>query len=208
MNFDELQNKWNQQTGNAVNIRTESLKKTRSITDKISRNFKREFVFSALSFLFLFTIPIYDSFSIEIKMLHYFFLLQMLIPYLFYYRRFLAFNKMTKKDDVFSSKENLIQLYYELKFAVESYKISCYIIVPSALGLYFVIFGKNRTFEWFMKYVNFRETLAIDPNFIWKTSIIGILLLAFVLLFCEWTIDKYYGKYLKQIKLLLKNLEE
>jgi hypothetical protein len=152
MNFEELQNKWNQQTGDAVNIRTESLKKTRSITDKISKNFKREFVFS--------------------------------------------------------SKENLIQLYYELKFAVESYKISCYIIVPSALGLYFVIFGKNRTFEWFMKYVNLRETLAIDPGFIWKTSIIGILLLAFILLFCEWTIDKYYGKYLQQIKLLLKNFEE
>ena len=205
MNFDELQKQWNNQSTEDVQINKESLHKTKSIVEKVNKNIRNELIFCLFSIVFLVAIPIIDQKYINgyLAFFYYFILFQIFICSLTYYKKFYLFKKSTQNQDALQSKENIIKMYYDLRFAVESYRSACYFLIPQIMVLYFILFSNDKTETYFNQIINFKETFENNPNLIFKIFGIGIFLLVLVIIFSEWMINQYYGKYLKQIKNIL-----
>lgn len=209
MNFDELQKQWNNQSSDDVQINKESLHKTKSIISQVNKNIKYELIFWIFCMLFLIIVPYIESYKIvgTSAFFYYFILFQIFICSLTYYRKFYLFNKSTKENDSFKSKENVLKMYYDLKFAVETYRSSCYFLIPQSVAIFFIVFSYGKSEEYFYQLINFRETLTTNPTLIIGILVIGIIAIAFLIIFTEWMIKQYYGKYLKQLKDLLNEFD-
>jgi len=210
MNFDELQKQWNNQSTDDVQINKESLHKTKSIIDKINNNFKNEFIFWIISIIIIAFYPCINRYGNwgNSLIIYYFLFLQMLLSGIFYYKRFYIFRKLTKKNNFLQSKTNIIKIYYELKFAIESYKTACYLLIPQTIGLVVIIKIKYKINDYAEQFINFKTTWENNPDFVWKTVFSLILLITFIIVFSEWIINNYYKKYLKQLKKVIEDFEE
>lgn len=210
MNFDELQKQWNNQSSDGVQINKESLHKTKSIIEKVNNNFKNEFIIWIICLIFLIIVPFIKFYNITgiLAFFYFFFVFQIFISSISYYRKFYAFRKSTKENDSFKSKENILKTYYELKFAVESYRAACYFLIPQMLGLYFILFTREKAEFYLDKVLELNNTINEEPLFIIKIVLIGISMLIFVIALSEWMINYYYGKNLKQLKKVIEDFEE
>ncbi|WP_177762226.1 hypothetical protein [Flavobacterium sp. I3-2] len=209
MNFDELQKQWNNQSTDDIQIKKESLYKTKSIISKVNKNIKNEFFLWVICMLFLVIVPYIDLYKVNgiSAFFYYFILFQLLICSISYYRKFYAFRKSIKENDSFKSKENILKMYYELKFAVASYRAACYFLIPQALGLYFILFSDGKSEIYLNKIIKLNNTFLEEPLFILKIVLIGITLLIFVVALSEWMINFYYGKSLKQLKKVIEDFD-
>lgn len=208
MNFDELKNQWRQQTGDAIHIREESLNRTRSITDRIRRNFRREISYTVLGFLFLLFIPFFEDLSEIAIGIYYFLLIQMGIVVLISFKKLHVFVRMTNDPTVFSTKESLLKAYYALKFAADFYRSFSYILLPTGIGLYFILIGKERADDWFLKYYHFLDTLQNDPLFL-ILSLSGLsVFIYFSLYYSGRWILKRYQEPLEEIRTVMDELDD
>ena len=210
MNFDELQKKWDNQPEKDIEIKPEYLTKTKSLAEKIIKSFKREAIFWAVSIIFILVVPFIDLYQINgiISLIYYFLVFQFIIFGLYYYRRFYTISKMIKQPNTFNSRESIIRLYYEFHFAIETYRSSIYVLLPTSIALFVIMSGKDKTADIVDKIYHFNETLQTDPAFIYSVAIIGIVAIALLMLFSEWMIKRFYGRYLKQLKELMNQFEE
>jgi len=210
MNFDELQKKWNNQPEQEINIKPEYLTQTKSLADKIIKSFKREAFIWFTSIIFLFIVPYIEIYNISgiISVIYYFLVFQFIIFGLFYYRRFYTISKMIKQPNTFNSRESIIKLYYEFHFAIETYRSSIYILLPTSIALFTIMSGKDKTTDIIHKLYNFNATLETDPAFIYSILIIGVLSIVLLILLSEWIIKRFYGRYLKQLKQLMDEFED
>lgn len=210
MNFDELQKKWNNQPEKDIEIKPEYLTKTKSLAQQIIKSFKREALIWGISILFILVVPFIDLYQIKgvISLIYYFLVFQFIIFGLFYYRRFYTISKMIKQPNTFNSRESIIRLYYEFHFAIETYRSSIYILLPTSIALFIIMSGKDKTMNIIDKLYHFNETLQTDPTFIYTILIAGAVMIAILMLFSEWMIKRFYGRYLKQLKELMDQFEE
>lgn len=210
MNFDELQKKWNSQPEKDIKIKPEYLTKTKSLAEKMIRSFRKEALFWAVSIIFILIVPFIDIYQIKgiISLIYYFLVFQFIVFGLYYYRRFYTISKMIKQPNTFNSRESIIRLYYEFHFAIETYRSSIYILLPTSIALFVIISGKEKTAEIVDKLYHFQHTLETEPGFIYSILIVGILMIAMLMLFSEWMIKRFYGRYLKQIKQLMDEFDE
>lgn len=210
MNFDELQKQWDKQPEKDIKIKPEYLTKTKSLADKIIKSFRREAILWFSSIVFLFIVPFIDIYQINgvISLVYYFMLFQFVIFGLYYYRRFYTISKMIKQPDTFSSRESIIRLYYEFYFAIETYRSAIYILLPTSIVLFVIMSGKDKTTEIVEKFYHFSATLQTEPGFIYSIVIIGVVSVILLILFSEWMVKKFYGRYLKQLKELMDEFEE
>ena len=210
MNFDELQKQWDKQPEKDINIKREYLTKTKSLADKMIKSFRRESIIWLISIVFLIIVPFIDIYQINgvISLIYYFLLFQFIIFGLYYYRRFYTISKMIKQPNTFNSRQNIIKLYYEFHFAIETYRSAIYILLPTSIALFVITSGKNRTAEIVDKFYNFSHTLESEPGFIYSIVIIGVVSVILLILFSEWMVKKFYGRYLKQLKELMEEFEE
>lgn len=210
MNFDELQKKWDNQPEKDINIKSEYLTKSKSLAEKIIKSFKREAIFWAISIVFILIVPFIDMYKITgiISLIYYFLVFQFIIFGLYYYRRFYTISKMIKQPNTFNSRESIIRLYYEFHFAIETYRSSIYILLPTSIALFTIMSGKEKTTEIINKFYHFNETLQTDPTFIYNILIIGVISIVLLILLSEWLIKRFYGRYLKQLKELMDEFED
>ncbi len=210
MNFDELKKQWDKQPEQDIKIKPEYLTKTKSLAEKIIKSFRREALIWLSSILFLFIVPFIDIYQINgvISFIYYFLVFQFIIFGLYYYRRFYTISKMIKQPNTFTSRESIIRLYYELHFAIETYRSSIYILLPTSIALFTIMSGKEKTAEIIDKFYHFNETLQTEPGFIYSILIIGIISVILLIIFSEWMIKKFYGRYLKQLKELMDEFED
>ncbi|WKW47002.1 hypothetical protein P3875_02790 [Myroides sp. JBRI-B21084] len=210
MNFDELQKKWNNQPEKDINIKPEYLTKTKSLADKIIKSFKREAFIWAVSIIFLFIVPFIDMYQIKgvLSLVYYFLVCQFIIFGLYYYRRFYTISKMIKQPNTFNSRESIIRLYYEFHFAIETYRSSIYVLLPTAIAMFVITAGKDKTYYLVDKFYHFNETFKTDPTFIYTVLILGVVSIAVLILLSEWIIMKFYGRYLKELKQLMDEFED
>ena len=210
MNFDELQKQWDKQPEKDIKIKPEYLTKTKSLAEKIIKSFRREAFIWLSSIIFILIVPFIDLYQINgvISFIYYFLVFQFIIFGLYYYRRFYTISKMIKQPNMFSSRESIIRLYYEFHFAIETYRSSIYVLLPTAIALFVIMSGKDKTAEIVEKFYHFNHTLQTDPSFIYSILIIGVIAIVFLILFSEWMIKKFYGRYLKQLKELMEEFEE
>lgn len=212
MNFDELKKQWDNQSANEVEINPdlEKLKSANNILEELRKQIKNEFYLVAVSILFLFFIPIVPMYKISgiTTVFYYFLVFYMLLGTVINYVRFFHFIKVTKEYEVNSSRDMLMKVYYELKYALDTYIVTTIVATPSGIGLYFILFSFGNSEKYFNQLVNFSETYQSNPMFfVWILLLIicSILLIGAILYFMY---VKYYGKRLKQIKQILDDLEE
>lgn len=212
MNFDELKKQWDNQSGDEVQINPdlEKLKSANNILEELRKQIKNEFYLVAVSILFLFFIPIVPMYKISgiTTVFYYFLVFYMLLGTVINYVRFFHFIKVTKEYEVNSSRDMLMKVYYELKYALDTYIVTTIVATPSGIGLYFILFSFGNSENYFNQLVNFSETYQSNLMFfVWILLLIicSILLIGAILYFMY---VKYYGKRLKQIKQILDDLEE
>ncbi|KAA5532933.1 hypothetical protein [Paenimyroides baculatum] len=210
MNFDELQKKWDNQPEKDINIKAEYLTKSKSLAEKIIKSFKREAIFWIVSIVFILIVPLMESSQIYgvLSLIYYFLVCQFIVFGLYYYRRFYTISKMIKQPNTFNSRESIIKLYYEFHFAIETYRSSIYILLPTAIALFVITAGKDKTYDLVEKFYHFKETFQTDPAFIYTVLIIGVVTIIGLILLSEWIIKKFYGRYLKQLKELMDEFED
>ena len=210
MNFDELQKKWDNQPEKDIEIKSEYLTKTKSLAEQIIKSFKREAIIWGVSIVFILIVPFIEMYQIKglISFIYYFLVFQFIIFGLFYYRRFYTISKMIKQPNTFNSRESIIRLYYEFHFAIETYRSSIYILLPTSIALFVIMSGKDKTTDIIDKFYHFNETLQTDPSFIYSVLIVGSIVILLLILFSEWVIKRFYGRYLKQLKELMNQFEE
>lgn len=210
MNFDELQKKWDNQPEKDINIKPEYLTKSKSLAEKIIKSFKREAIFWIVSIVFILIVPLMESSQIHgvLSLIYYFLVCQFIVFGLYYYRRFYTISKMIKQPNTFNSRESIIKLYYEFHFAIETYRSSIYILLPTAIALFVITAGKDKTYDLVDKFYHFKETFQADPAFIYTVLIIGVITIIGLILLSEWIIKKFYGRYLKQLKELMDEFED
>ncbi len=211
MNFDELKKSWQQQPTDEdlQNPNLKYYKEVGNIMGKLRKNIKREFISWAVCMGFLFLVPILPIYKIEgyAAFAYYFFIVQISLSSLLYYRRFFYLVKSTKKIELLASKEHLLKLYYDLKYAVETYRIAAYVMIPQALFLYLIMIAQNRTTVWFDRLYHFKETFQQDPNFIVWMILSAIASIILVVGLTEFMIRAYYSNNITQIKEKLDQME-
>lgn len=211
MNFDELQKQWNQQSGEEMNfeeILHQKSSEVKTIVHILRKNIRQEFTYSFLCFLFILILPHlgridFTSFTL---FFYYFMVFQIFLAGFFYYRRFYFFYHSTQKMDLLTTRENMLKLYYDLKFAVESYKTISYVILPSILILLLFFLTHSDYQQWSELFSNGLSMELLDKKILW---ILGTVFctIVFTVLAIEWTIHHFYGKYVKQIKTILDDFD-
>ncbi len=199
MNFDDLKNEWNAESSEGNSISTDMLKIKQAHTpiDKIRAKMKHEFFYQLFFLVFMAFIPYLAGFSTAINQVY-------LMTYsitcgftAYYFFKFYIFYK-NSYDLSMDTRKNILWFYYEMKLNVELYKALTYIVAFIAVGFLFAYL--------------FIEQASVFARLLKKLSTVYILINCFVTILVIGAITElwawfYYGKYLKQVKKIVDELD-
>ncbi|GEM53105.1 hypothetical protein HX001_10725 [Empedobacter brevis] len=212
MNFDELQKQWDNQSSEGVKIKKDfdQLKSASNILEDLRKKIKVELWVVVFSIIFILVMPYISLYKINgiSVFFYYFFSFYLVLGSIINYVRFYHFYKISKDFELNSSKEMLLKVYYELKYALDTYLVTTIVATPSGIGLYFILFSFGNSEKFFNQIIHISETIKTNPNFIlWMIAlVIGTIVIIGVILYYMYV--KYYGSKLKQIKQILDQLED
>ena len=207
MNFDKLQEQWNQEN-NEVSLpqNLDKIKEAHNPIDKVRRNMKFDLISQAVLTVLIGFVPYakrneWDFQSISIFALFY----VLMVGFMLYYT--LKFHRFYKQSYNLSydSRKNLMWFAYELRLFIELYRALTFIMMflGMALGLYFGMHFNTTTGQdiFHLKDADFLKLFGV--LFFMVAFLLGL-----VVLFMEFVINHYYGKYYKKIKNILNQLDE
>ena len=191
MNFDELQKQWQNEEVSAPEISLDHQHKINNPLAKIRRNMKMEFWLNILSMAVL--IPLSKVFSENPYLRWTLMTVLFFIIGFFTYKFYLFYHKTNQ----FSSDTlyNLLELKFELKNLKELYQAYYVSSIPFYMGILFLFLEKNNFFT-------YRDLIMHYAPFILFFAIVAISLGTGVLWF-----ENYYGKHIKKIENILKELK-
>lgn len=206
MNFDKLQEQWNQEN-NEVSLpqNLDKIKEAHNPIDKVRRNMKFDLISQAVLTVLIGFVPYikrneWDFQSISIFALFY----VLMVGFMFYYTlKFYRFYKQSYNLS-YDSRKNLMWFAYELRLFIELYRALTFIMMflGMALGLYFGMhFNTTGQDIFHLKDADFLKLFGV--LFFMVAFLLGL-----VVLFMEFVINHYYGKYYKKIKNILNQLDE
>ena len=208
MNFDKLQEQWNQEN-NEVSLpqNLDKIKEAHNPIDKVRRNMKFDLISQAVLTVFIGFVPYikrneWDFQSISIFSLFY----VLMVGFMLYYTlKFYRFYKQSYNLS-YDSRKNLMWFAYELRLFIELYRALTFIMMflgmGMALGLYFGMhFNTTGQDIFHLKDADFLKLFGV--LFFMVAFLLGL-----VVLFMEFVINHYYGKYYKKIKNILNQLDE
>lgn len=206
MNFDKLQEQWNQEN-NEVSLpqNLDKIKEAHNPIDKVRRNMKFDLISQAVLTVLIGFIPYakrneWDFQSISIFALFYL----LMVGFMLYYTlKFYRFYKQSYNLS-YDSRKNLMWFAYELRLFIELYRALTFIMMflGMALGLYFGMhFNTTGQDIFHLKDADFLKLFGV--LFFMVAFLLGL-----VVLFMEFVINHYYGKYYKKIKNILNQLDE
>lgn len=206
MNFDKLQEQWNQEN-NEVSLpqNLDKIKEAHNPIDKVRRNMKFDLISQAVLTVLIGFVPYakrneWDFQSISIFALFY----VLIVGFMLYYTlKFYRFYKQSYNLS-YDSRKNLMWFAYELRLFIELYRALTFIMMflGMALGLYFGMhFNTTGQDIFHLKDADFLKLFGV--LFFMVAFLLGL-----VVLFMEFVINHYYGKYYKKIKNILNQLDE
>lgn len=206
MNFDKLQEQWNRES-NEVSLpqNLDKIKEAHNPIDKVRRNMKFDLISQAVLTVLIGFVPYikrneWDFQSISIFALFY----VLMVGFMLYYTlKFYRFYKQSYNLS-YDSRKNLMWFAYELRLFIELYRALTFIMMflGMALGLYFGMhFNTTGQDIFHLKDADFLKLFGV-------LFFMVAFLLALVVLFMEFVINHYYGKYYKKIKNILNQLDE
>lgn len=206
MNFDKLQEQWNQEN-NEVSLpqNLDKIKEAHNPIEKVRRNMKFDLISQAVLTVLIGFVPYakrneWDFQSISIFALFY----VLMVGFMLYYTlKFYRFYKQSYNLS-YDSRKNLMWFAYELRLFIELYRALTFIMMflGMALGLYFGMhFNTTGQDIFHLKDADFLKLFGV--LFFMVAFLLGL-----VVLFMEFVINHYYGKYYKKIKNILNQLDE
>ena len=206
MNFDKLQEQWNQEN-NEVSLpqNLDKIKEAHNPIDKVRRNMKFDLISQAVLTVLIGFVPYakrneWDFQSISIFALFYVLMVGFMLYYTLKFYRFYKHSYNLSYD----SRKNLMWFAYELRLFIELYRALTFIMMflGMALGLYFGMhFNTTGQDIFHLKDADFLKLFGV--LFFMVAFLLGL-----VVLFMEFVINHYYGKYYKKIKNILNQLDE
>ena len=202
MNFDDIKSAWDNESGNEMDIpeSVKRLKRAEHPIDQLKRNIRNEWYLQLTAIIFLGAIPLLFRINENLYFMYYILYVLMIAISAYYFIKFNGFYKRLGNTNL-SSKDNLYELYYELKLNMEMYKSFTFVLTPFALmifGLYYI--SQNNLAKLLIQdNINIR----IIPLLIASIFVLGIIVAG-----THWWVEHFYGKYARQIKQLLDELKE
>lgn len=204
MNIDDLKDAWrNEETDFFRSPTIEAMHgKTVSAISRIRRNMKNELIatlFSYLIFIWFLFFRQTDAFLFNITSLLFF---TMVILNTYYFFKFYVFYRSTSQY-VSNLKHNITKVAYELELNIEIYKAYNFCITPIAIMVAIGILCDKQASKYILQGLTGSHNVALH-----LLIMFGILLISFAgtYVFINLHIRNMYGKYLKELKLMIDDL--
>lgn len=205
MNFDDIKSVWNSEEEDHVVVPScvQQLKTLQLPIEKIRTNMKWEFYLQLLTLIFFGFCPRYTYFSPALVVPFYAVYFVAVIISVYYFSKFQLFYERLGTG-VLRSKDHLYELYYEARLSIEMYKSFAYTLIPLALIGVALHMASTQNEK---QQVIFQAALIHQ----WvAVLLVGLFLFAMlmIMLVTELWVRFYYGRYLKQIKIVLDEFKE
>ncbi|MEO8532526.1 MAG: hypothetical protein ABI441_02195 [Flavobacterium sp.] len=203
MDFNEIQNAWNNEKGENVVLpnNLEKIQSANTPLDKIKKNLKNEFIYQIASVFFVGFVPVLCDFSGKIIVLYYLLFSLFTAVCIYYLVKFYLFYKRLNNLSL-KTKDNLYETYFDIRLNMELYKTFGFALTPFLilylLGFFYYKFSRIPGF--------FAEEFT-------NLQLAGFFsIVVFVMLFMgislEWWVHKFYGKFAEEIKKVIDQLKE
>lgn len=203
MNFDELKKQWDNQAEPVMKIKNEVLfQKANTPIEKVRRQLRMDFYSNLIMLIVFLLVIIFVPFAPEIKYVCSISSVLVFLFLLYYGVRMYRFYKESYRLE-YNSKDTLLWFSYELRLIIEMIKsatfISFFIGIITGLVVGFLLAKLNIQ-------IDSLEAVASIPI----TWIVIGMIVIFVLVFVgvEFLINVTYGRYYRQIKHILDDLDE
>lgn len=202
MNLDELQQAWKREgeDGTPLRANLEKLKQAHQPIDKIKRNMRKELIYQCLAILGFGVLPLQLKFNQQFSTLYYFVYTLLVIVSAYYLYRFYAFFRQMHNYSG-SSKDNLYELYYEIRLNMEAYKSFSFLLVPFAIVAAILMSFNTR-----MQNAPGEELIRASDWF--RIPITLVIMILVVIWLTNWWVNHFYGKHARKIRQLLDELKE
>lgn len=199
MNFDQLKNEWSNEEAKRPIVSENALKIKEAHTpiDRIRKKMKSEFFIQVIALIAVAFMPRLFDLSTETKLIFVAFYALATGFTAYYFLKFYTFYKNTYNLAI-DTRKNLLWFYYEMKLNIELYKALTYML--GLIGL-----------AGFIACLFFYKGEFINTNT--KNLTFLIVLVSFSSIFIvglatEFWARHYYGKELKNIKLVIDQLDD
>ncbi|GAB2676728.1 hypothetical protein GCM10027036_33110 [Flavihumibacter cheonanensis] len=202
MNLDELQKAWGKEGSDSEPLKLvlEKLNKAHQPLDRIRSNMRKELIYQSIAILIMGFWPIYFKFNQQFSIAYYSIYALLIMVSVYYFLRFYRFFKESHQYTG-NSKDNLYELYYEIRLNMEAYKSFSFLLVPFAMIAALLIVFSRRL-------VKYPDKQLMDASDWIVIPVVLILMTVFIIWATNWWVEKYYGKHAKQIRKLLDELKE
>lgn len=205
MNFDDIKSAWDSEENDPVVVPSsvDQLKTLQLPIEKLRKNMKAEFYLQLVTLIFFGFCPRYAYFSPALVVPFYGVYFVGVAISIYYFSKFHLFYERLSAPTL-RSKDHLYELYYEARLNIEMYKSFAYTLIPLALiGVVLhtvstqneklkVIFQGALIYQW--------VAVLLVGSFLFTVLLIMVV--------TELWVRFYYGRYLKQIKIVLDEFKE
>jgi len=204
MNFDDFKNdwKWKIEPSQEIDIKNEieKLRSSMHPLDKLKRNMRQEFFAQVIALVFLAFFPILGKFNHISQIIFYYSYIVFALIAIYYLATFFRFYNQIQQYSG-TTKKTLAQIHTGLLLNMERYKAFGFVLLPFVvtwllLYAYDVLLKENKTLAY-----------LTDDKILLLFIIIMFSTILFMLSVVLW-VKFYYGKYTRQIKSVLDELEE
>ena len=204
MDFNDIQNAWNNEKTENVHL-PNNLEKIQSVNtplDKIKKNLKIELIVQLVSMVFIAIVPLFIEMKYSFVLAYYLlYAVSILIFGFFTIRLYLYYKNFA--DITTTTKDNLYEIYYNIRLFMETYKSASYTFIPFGLFYMFLLpLGKKSG-----KLLN-RVLDANQENVVLIVVLMVVVFMIFGWLMTEGHVKLFYGKYAKEIKKVIDELKE
>ena len=147
MDFDEIQNAWNNDKPKNIVLpnNLEKIQSANTPLDKIKKNLKTEFYYQILSIIFIGTVPLIGNLPAKWTFFYYL-LFSLFVAVCVYYLMKLYFFYKRLNNTTLTTKDSLYETYFDIRLNMELYKTFGFALTPFLvlylLGLYYYAFSK------------------------------------------------------------------
>lgn len=206
MNIDEIKDAWKDQKPDfAHSPLSEAIYgKTVSVVNKIRKNMKNEFIATLLSYIILIWFLFFrqtDPFLFNVTSLLFFI---MVVLNTYYFFKFYVFYKATSNYNS-NLKNGITKIAYDLELNIEIYKAYNFCITPIAIMVAIGMFCGKQASAFILQ--GLTNSFHISIHLLWM---LGTLFISFAVtfFFINLNVNSKYSRHLKELKTIIKNLEE
>ncbi len=202
MNFEKLKSEWKRDEINDQDIpkSVKTLKKSMHPLEQLKRNMKLEFYFQILGIIGFVFFPYIFKLQESLQSVYFMAYSMLVVVSTYYLYSFYKFYKTVHQYEM-DTKNSLIYLYYDLRLYMEKYKSFWFLMIPYGL-ICLALFAVNKHL---VKGKSF--DLFVNEKILWLSLCLMIFTGIVMLVMTMW-INFFYGKYIKQIKIILDELSE